>query len=316
MKKLLESDNSLKVISVLIAICIWIYIAIVMDPPLEVTVRDLPIQFIGQEGLNSKNLAVISESDTTVTIKVKGSRKKMGNYDMRTIIAKTDVSTVSQAGEHTLPVEIVIPFENQGISSQSLYSVAVKVEDIAERNIGIEVQTAGTLAESYMAGDIIRDPKSVTVRGPKSAVEQISKAAVKLNYGGADVDIDTKLPVIFYGEDGKELTMAGPILKRIKSDVPEINIHCPVLKIYEISPSAYFGEQYLPENFEYEIEPSKLYIYGDDPNVAKTEEIKTYQVPVNKLLDNDKVKVKLDIPEGVKILYDIKEVEISVKKKD
>lgn len=316
MKKFLESDNSLKVLSVLIAICIWIYIAIVMDPPLEVTVRDLPIQFIGQESLNAKDLAVISESDTSVTIKVKGSRKKMGNYDMKTIIAKTDVSTVYQPGEYTLPVEIVIPFENQGISSQSLYSVAVKVENVAERNLGIEVQTFGTLAESYMAGDIIRDPESVTVRGPKSAVEQISKAVVRLNYGGADVDIDTKLPVILYGEDGKELTGSAAILKRIKCDATEIDIHCPVLKIYEISPTAYFGDQYLPENFEYSIEPSKLYIYGDDPSVAKTEEIKTHQIPINKLIDNEKIKVRLDIPEGVKILYDVKEVEISVKKKD
>ncbi len=316
MKKLLESDNSLKVISVLIAICIWIYIAIVMDPPLEVTVRDLPIQFIGQDSLNAKNLAVISESDTTVTIKVKGSRKKMGNYDMRTIIAKTDVSTVTEAGEHNLPIEIVVPFENQGISSRSLYSVAVKVEDMAERNIGIEVQTAGTLAESYMAGDIIRDPESVTVRGPRSAVEQISKAVVKLNYGGADVDIDTTLPIIYYGEDNKELSVSGAILKRIKPDVSDINIHCPVLKIYEISPSAYFGDQSLPEGFEYEMEPSKLYIYGDDPNVAKTEEIRTQQIPMGKLIENGKIKVKLDIPEGVKVLYDIAEVEISVKEKD
>ena len=51
MKKMFASDNVLKVISIFIAIVIWIYIAIVMDPAIEITVRDLPIQFIGQEGL-------------------------------------------------------------------------------------------------------------------------------------------------------------------------------------------------------------------------------------------------------------------------
>ena len=53
MKKLLASDGALKIISVLIAIGIWVYIALVMNPAIEVSVRDLPIQFIGGESLNS-----------------------------------------------------------------------------------------------------------------------------------------------------------------------------------------------------------------------------------------------------------------------
>ena len=133
MKKLLASDGALKIISVLIAIGIWVYIALVMNPAIEVTVRDLPIQFIGGESLNSKGLAVISESATTVTVKIKGSRKKMGNNDMKTIIAKADISSITETGETNIPIEIVIPFENQGVSSQSEYSVNVKVEKSAEK---------------------------------------------------------------------------------------------------------------------------------------------------------------------------------------
>ena len=36
MKKLLASDGALKIISVLIAIGIWVYIALVMNPAIEV----------------------------------------------------------------------------------------------------------------------------------------------------------------------------------------------------------------------------------------------------------------------------------------
>ena len=92
MKKLLASDGALKIISVLIAIGIWVYIALVMNPAIEVTVRDLPIQFIGGESLNSRGLAVISESATTVNVKIKVSLKKMGNNDNKTIISKADIS--------------------------------------------------------------------------------------------------------------------------------------------------------------------------------------------------------------------------------
>lgn len=314
MKKILATDNSLRIISVIIAIVIWVYITIVMDPAVEVTVRDLPIQFIGQETLNSKGLAVISESATSVTVNVKGSRKKMGNNDMKTIIAKADVSTVSGEGVSVVPIEIVVPFENQGITNQSLYSVDVKIEGFVEREMHIDVNTSGTLAQSYMSGDIKVEPDTVTVRGPESAVGRLSKAAVDLNYGGADVDIDVSLPVEFYGEGGKELSALDAIMKRVSVSVQTASVHCPVLKIREIHPTVEFGRQMLPEDFSYKTEPSVLYVYGDDPGFAQVTEIRTEEVPLGKLLESEKVKVKLIIPDGVKILYDISEIEVAVSR--
>lgn len=313
MKKVLASDNALKIISVLIAICIWMYVAIVMDTTVEVTVRDLPVQFVGQDTLNSKGLAVIRESATSVTVKVKGSRRKMGNNDMKTIIAKVDVSNVSGEGVYGLPVEVVVPFESQGVSSQSLYSIDVRTEKLVEKTLDIRIHTSGTLAQSYMSGDITANPGKVTIKGPESAVEQISQAAVNLDYGGADVDIDAKLPISFYGDEGKEVSAFEAILGRITADSETTEVHCPVLKIREVSPSANFDRQGLPDGVEYNIEPSVLYVYGEDPIAAKVTEIETEEIPVDRLLDNEKIKVKLRIPNGVKILYDVSEVEISVK---
>ena len=314
MKKLLASDGALKIISVLIAIGIWVYIALVMNPAIEVTVRDLPIQFIGGESLNSRGLAVISESATTVTVKIKGSHKKMGNNDMKTIIAKADISSITETGETNIPIEIVIPFENQGVSSQSEYSVNVKVEKSAEKTLDIEVSTIGTLAPDYMPGDIVCDPKKVTLSGPKSAVDKISKAEAVLNYNNEDVDIDTSAQIVFYGADNKEISMLDALMGRISISVDNVNIHCPVLKMHKAEVKAEFGRQEMPENFSYKTDPFEVYVFGDENVSSKINEIKTEQIPLDKLLDNGKVKVKLIIPNGVKIFHDISEVEISIEK--
>ena len=94
----------------MIAIGIWVYIALVMSIPQSrsrlVTCR----QFIGGESLNSRGFAVISESATTVTVKIKGSRKKMGNNDMKTIIAKADISSITETGETNIPMGVVYSF--------------------------------------------------------------------------------------------------------------------------------------------------------------------------------------------------------------
>lgn len=310
MKKMFSSDNSLMIMSFVIAIIIWIYTSFVIDPLITVSVNDIPIQFVGHEQLEEKGLAVISESATTVAIEIEGSRKKMGSYDMHSIIAKADVS---KADEDDVSVTITIPFGESKIIDQSVTEVQVKVEPIAEKTLDIGVNTVGTLAESYMSGDIKVNPEKVTLKGAASAVEKISGAIVKLNVSNADVDFDTQLPIIFLNEKGKELTELDGVLKRVLTDCSDVDVHCPVFKIKEVAPLAIFDDE-LPEGFSYKIEPSILYIYGEDVANLKLEKIETEHISLSKLTENDKVKAKLKIPANVKILYDISEVEVSVDK--
>lgn len=319
MKKAFVNDNVLKGISVVVAIVIWLYIIIVLDPAVEVSVRDLPIQFVGEELLSARGLSVVSESATTVSLKVKGSRKKMGQNDMKTIIAKVDVSAIEKEGTSSLPVEVVVPFENAGITSQNHYNVDVKAEKLVEKTLNLEVKTEGTLAENYMAGPIKTDPESVTVTGPESIVGKIERAGVVLDYANADVDIDVEAPIKLYGAEDKELPALDAILTRIHRDITVTKLHCSVVKLREVEVVPVFGEVYaedgsvLKPEFSYAVNPERVQIYGEDSLTAKIVSIETEPISVEKFLDNQKVKVKLRIPDGVKILRDIAEVEVTMK---
>lgn len=314
MKKILASDNALKVTSILIAVGIWIYIALVMNPAIEVNVRDLPIQFIGQEELTEKGFAVISESATSVDIKVMGSRKKMGNNDMKTIIARVNLAEIESTGDTVLPVEISIPFENQGISSQSEYNVTVKVEKWVEKKLNVEIKTEGNLAADYMPGDITVTPSNITISGPQSAVDKISKATAVLNHNNADVDIDVTVPVNFSGTNGKEISMLDALMGRVATSHDKVSIHCPVLKMHKASINVNFDTSNLPDGFSYTTEPSEVYVFGDESAATNLTEIQTEPIDLDRLQDSGKVKTKLIIPKGVKIFHDISEVEVSVKK--
>lgn len=312
MKKILASDNSLKVISVLIAVCIWIYISLVMDPAIEVTVRDLPIQYVGQETLNANGLAVISESATTVTVKVKGSRKKMGNNNMKTIIVKADVSSIVKEGTESIPIEVVVPFESQGLTSQSVYAVDVKTEKYTEKEVEVKVKTVGTTAVDFMADTPVAEPAKITVKGPESAVDKITEANCTLNYNGADSDIDSELPVIF-GSGGREISPLDAIMKRVTVSADKVKVHCSVLKPKRVEVKVNFEDGPPPENVKYTVQPAELFLYGADKTVSELNEIETDPVPAEQLLADKKVKVKLKIPSGVKVYNNLSEAEISIE---
>ncbi len=321
MKKILASDNALRIISVVVALIIWIYIIIVLDPAVEVEVRDLPIQFVGTEVLSQNGISVVNESATTLNIKIKGSRKKMGKYDMKTIIAKVDMTGIRTVGQTTLPVEVVVPFENVGISSQSHYHIDVKTEKLVKKKMDLEIKTEGSLAQNYMAGPISVEPKTVEIQGPESVVGKIAKAGILLNYSGADVDITEELPIRFYDTDEKELTTQDALLKRISQDVKTAEVHCAVVKLREVTIIPKFDtatpeeEEALLKGSVYSLNPATVQIYGDDKLTAKITSLFTEKIPAEKFIDNHKAKAKLVIPDGVKVLRDISEVEITLSRK-
>ena len=319
MKKIFESDTFLKILSVMIAVILWLYIIVVLDPAVEVEVRDLPIQFVGQEQLEYNGISVVNESATTINLKVKGSRKKMGRYDMKTIIAKVDMSGVWSVGQHTLPVDIVVPFENIGISSQNIYDVDIQTEKTVRKKLELEIATEGSPAQNYMPGEMEINPKTVTIKGPESVVGKIEKAGVVLNYGNADVDITQELPIQFYDSDEKQLTAQDALLKRITQDVDMATVECAVVKLRTVKIIPQFWadteeERELLANTSYTLNPATIQIYGEDEVTAKITEISTEGIPMEKFTDNHKAKVRLILPYDVKVLKDISEVEITLSR--
>ncbi len=319
MKKFLESDSFLKIASVVIAIILWLYIIVVLDPAVEVEVRDLPIQFVGQEQLETDGLSIVSESATSINVKLKGSRKKMGRYDMKTIIAKVDLSGIAKDGKHKLPVDIVVPFENAGISSQSHYHVDVQVEKTKTKELKIEVMTSGSLAKDYMPDETTINPQFVLIKGPESVVEKIERAGVQLHYANANVDIKETLPIQLFDSDGRELTGQDALLNRVSQNMKETTVSCSVVKLRTVKISPQFQaetkeEKDLLSTATYSIDPISVQIYGNDEETAKITELLTEKIPMAKFTDNQKVKVALEIPKNVKVLGDVDEVEITLSK--
>jgi YbbR domain-containing protein len=281
-------------------------------------VRDLPIQFVGGEQLKANGLSVVNESETSITLKVNGSRKRMGRNNMKSIIATVDLSAINEEGTTSLPVKVVVPFENQGVVSQEPYTVAIKVESLVHKEIPIEIKTEGSLATDYMAGPMHTENEKVTVSGPESVVGKISAAAVVLNYANADVDIDKELPVRFYNTENKEIVAADSILSRIQSDISKTMVHCTVVKLKRVEITPMFdwnADQEILSNLSYRLNPASVQIYGAEQITAGISYLQTELISLDKLTNNQKTKVKLVIPKGVKVLQDISEVEVILNSK-
>lgn len=316
-KNVFSNDWVLKIISFIGAVLLWMYIIIVVDPPIDVTVRDIPIQYTEQGKLASEGLSVVGNRDNTLEIKIRGSRKKLANIDKNLISATVDLSTVTSVGTHSVPVNVTIPFEYSEIVSKKPLSVDVTIDKIVEIRKDVTVVAKDLPENNYMAGDIKVTPSSVLLKGPESVIKQISSVAAFLTFDGTSEDVYTKNKVELLDNKNNIVSDESDIAELVISDVELVDIYCPIYKMKTVSvvPKSIGNIPKLENGNDVKIEviPAAVTIYGKAEQIENINEIKTELFSASELNVGDELTVKLNADEKIAgICDDIDSVTIRI----
>ena len=303
-KKFFLNNWALKVISFVAAVIVWIYIIIVIDPSVDYTLKDVPIEY-NEELLTEQGLSIVSDIKPTVEIKLRGSRKKLYNIDSDKVIAKADLSNIDKIGDYRLNVRVSIINEYVDIVSVKPDVVDVTVDKIIERRENIQVESVGSLAEGFEAGEVQLSSESVLLKGASSLVNNIAKAVVYLNYNDAKYDITSTEKIVLLDYSGNVIESSD-----ITKDIDAVNVVCPVLERKNVDVALNSGNT-LPLGYKVEISPNILTVYAKSDVISDITSVSTEYVDLSNLRGAEK-HVQLIIPEGVQVRGGITSVAVKV----
>ena len=303
-KKFFLNNWALKVISFVAAVIVWIYIIIVIDPSVDYTLKDVPIEY-NEELLTEQGLSIVSDIKPTVEIKLRGSRKKLYNIDSDKVIAKADLSNIDKIGDYRLNVRVSIINEYVDIVSVKPDVVDVTVDKIIERRENIQVESVGSLAEGFEAGEVQLSSESVLLKGASSLVNNIAKAVVYLNYNDAKYDITSTEKIVLLDYSGNVLESSD-----ITKDIDAVNVVCPVLERKNVDVALNSGNT-LPLGYKVEISPNILTVYAKSDVISDITSVSTEYVDLSNLRGAEK-HVQLIIPDGVQVRGGITSVTVKV----
>lgn len=313
MKSFFAKDAALKIISFIISIILWIYIIAVIDPAVDVTVRDIPIQYIEQIKLADKGLSVLDYNKPTVEVKIRGSRKRLAKLDAKNVAATVDLSSVTEIGTHSLPVNITVPYEYQEVIFKKPSVVDVTVDKIVEERKNIEIIAKNGLKSGYIAGDIKVTPSSVLLKGASAIVNQVSSAKVELDYVESSADIYQSAKIMLFDSAGQLLESDN----RLYQDVTSVDLYCPVMELKTVPVKVrYTG--YLPGNIDsddvkFTVIPSAVTIYAESDVVRNIDSISTLEVPLNNIRRTTETTVDLQIPDNISMRDDVRKVTVKIE---
>ncbi len=205
MEKKLISNKLLLVLSFVVAVVIWIYVIITVDPETTAKVGPLTIQYLSSVSMQQKDIEIIGELDEKVELLAKGSRSYVtgtkANYS-----AIIDLSQISQSGYYTVPIDIKSP---SGISilEQKPTTINIHVDTWKTAEKEVKLSYSGSPKAGYGVTQVSTFPENLSVRAPSLILNKISYLEIEVDLENADKTFTTTLPITAYDETGTKLAM-------------------------------------------------------------------------------------------------------------
>ena len=198
-----------KLLAILVALILWIFVMNEQNPPVEGTF---------QVSLTSRNLSgkmIVMEAPESVRVKVRGLRNAIAGAAGRNFQAYVDLKGLSP-GQYDLPVAVALP-PGYELLEVVPAKVNVKIEAVQSRNFPVEARLTGPIVGQMTLGKVEVTPKTVTITGPQSILDSVGKvlAPVEIRDRTPAFAIEAKLFIA--GVDGNEL-------KSLKVDPTQVKV--------------------------------------------------------------------------------------------
>lgn len=292
MEKIVKDSRTVyKIISVLIAVILWAYVAFQENTEMTWWVKNVPITVIGTETLDQNGYYITDTDRSTIDVKLKGDRSSVAKITAADITVLLDVSAVIAAGNTTLSCDVSVDKKNVDVSDTRKNSIVVTAEKITTDIYPVSINIVGAPAKGYSVFEPSTNPTEVTVRGAESIVSTIASVSTKsVSVNGVSSGNSVTVGLTAFDDEGKAVS-------GVTFDPASVEVSYTVLK--EKSVSLFVPLIKSPPGKRVTYEPQTVKIYAAPDDLAAVSEVRTDAVDVSLLEDGDSLSLSMSLPSGV-----------------
>ena len=295
MRERLTYNFGLKILSLALAVLVWLVVLSIEDPVYTREFSDISVTEINGDQITEAGKAYSYVGGNTVSVKVKGKTSIVNRLSKDDLLAVADLSTLSITG--AVMVDVSCPkYPNLEITPIGSSTVLkVEIEDLVEKSLNIKVVTSGKVASGYYIDQGVATPNMVTVSGPKSVVDQIAEANVSVAVGSSNTsDITTNTTLKLLDQNGSEVSSST--LNISQSD---ISVNVPIYQTKTVpvnfGVTGQVAEGYRMVSAVYE--PKEVTVAGRKEDLDKIDQVtlKDYDISGK----NDKIEDSVSIAQNI-----------------
>ncbi|WP_277231238.1 CdaR family protein [Romboutsia timonensis] len=286
----LKNNSKIKIISLLSAMVLWMYVMAIVDPEETKLFENIPVTITNKNELNERDLVIYPEQDLTTNIYVTG---KLSNLKK---VTKDDINVYGQINN---PLEGNNEIYLKVSTSQRVnYDfknpvMIVTLEKIISEDKSIKVDITGSgknNVDNIMLQDNI---DKVSVSGPRSLVNKVKRVVgtVKVNGELNDFSQSIKLEPV----DAK-----GKVVEGIELEKDSVNVNITLLTQKTVPITLKLSDNG-ESGVNYTMSQNTVTIKGKKDIVDSINDIETQPVKLSEISPGTSKDIYLQVPSGITI---------------
>ena len=285
----LKKNTKIKIISLLSAIVLWMYVMAVVDPEDTKLFEDIPITITNIHEINDLGLVVDPDEELVASVYVKGNLS-----DLQKITA----NNINVYGTVNNPIEGQNQLYLRASASDKVSTdfksdtIVINLEKNIEEEKNINVEITGKYKDNV--DTVTLSEKKVMVSGPRSKVESVKYVQAIFNADKKNIDThSTELELKALDADRQEVDHVRLAFEKVSAQVS-------YLQQKEVKINVVFSdnEARLVQGQDFTITPSTIQIKGKSNDLKLIDSIDTETINIDELTSNNKV-IDLKIPSGI-----------------
>lgn len=292
-------------VSFLAAIAIWLYVDTVKMPSVPMRIRDIPVEFSGENtSLADKGLMLLSGYDTTIDLVLKGPRSQLYKMDRSDIRIVADTSSILEPGVQTLSYQVIYPDgaarNTINVDWASMYSVTVTVGELYAKEVPVHCTVSGMPQKNFYAEEPILDMTSITLRGMRDELLNVEYAEINVDISGLDETYKNAEAFTLFDNNNVKVTADA-----IRTSTKLIQVTVPIKTTKEVPLELHIQESAgaTMNNTSYSILPRSVTLSGEKMVLADINSIILDTIYLQDIDFTQTLLYEIPVPENTE-LYD------------
>ncbi|SFE81377.1 CdaR family protein [Peptostreptococcus sp. D1] len=300
MKKNILSKNNLrtKIISVLAAIILWMYVIAVVDPEDKKVIENIPITITNSSDLERQGFVIYPVEDLKTDITVEGKLSEIQKLNKNNVDIYADIVNPVE-GKNIITLRTNI--SNRVSRELKDASFAINLEKAVTKKVAVKIEVP--LSEQNEISEAVPEENEVEIIGPSELVNSVSYVGgiIPKEKLSDKATSTVNFALVAYTSSG------APVNVKISNKKIKVKIMRIMSKEVPVR-LRYTGDKDLLPNLS--TNPDKVVILGNNETLKNIDEIVTEEIKDDIIDNNESKLIKLSVPNNIKIKGDISQVEL------
>ena len=302
-------------LSVAIAVGLWVYVITVEQPESEETYYDIPVVLQNESVLAERGLMIVSERPT-VTLQLSSTRTNLNQLNENNINVIVNVNSVVTPGTHELLYSVSYPGNIPAGSITRRNSkpdmITLKVENRITKPVPVVPVYSGSVPEGMLADkeNALLDYTTIEVSGPESVVEQITQAVIAVDLQDQTETIAQEYVYTLCNDAGEPVNSQWVTTN---AEVVNLTLQIKRVKEIELKVTVVAGGGASEQTTAVDIQPSIIRISGSDALLENLDVLDLGTINLGELTGDTVMNLPIILPDGITNETGITEATVEVK---